>query len=356
MYNFSHINIHQFRGFSNFNLENLGRINLLVGMNNAGKTSLLEAVSLYCRALDSMEWFATASRRGMRQPFAPPVIESLKWLFPQNREKSEILMKAQGRFQVREVRATFEELISSEVSMRMETDFENEELIHGAEIKVIRKKQQQTETQAIDEETFRLWEKRRFMRTKKTLIEPVLPVSTIMPFSHRLEPIQIKQLTEAKKKDTVEHVLNLIRRIDPKIEDLEILSSDGTQSSLYIRQTGMGLAPLNIFGEGLQRSLAIALSLSSVQNGILLIDELEAGIHTSILQAVFSWLMAACRDYNVQLIATTHSLEALDALLASIPNDSDEIVAYRLGAEGQIKRFGGNLLYRLRYERGLDVR
>jgi AAA15 family ATPase/GTPase len=114
---------------------------------------------------------------------------------------------------------------------------------------------------------------------------------------------------------------------------------------------------LNIFGEGLQRSLAIALSLSSTQNGILLIDELEAGIHTSILQTVFSWLIEACRDYNVQLIATTHSLEALDALLASIPeNDSDEIVAYRLGAEGQIKRFGGNLLYRLRYERGLDVR
>jgi len=311
MYNFSHINIHQFRGFSNFSLENLGRINLLVGMNNAGKTSLLEAVSLYCRALDSMEWFATASRRGMRQPFAPPVIEALKWLFPQNREKSEILIKAQGCFQVREVRATFEELISSDVSMRMETetDFENEELIHGAEIKVIRKKQQpQTETQAIDEETFRLWEKRRFMRPQKTLIEPVLPVSTIMPFSHRLEQIQIKQLTEAKKKDTVEHVLNLIRRIDPKIEDLEILSNDGTQSSLYIRQADMGLAPLNIFGEGLQRSLAIALSLSSTQNGILLIDELEAGIHTSILQAVFSWLMAACRDYNVQLIATTHSL------------------------------------------------
>jgi len=355
MYHFNHINIHQFRGFNNFNLDNLGRVNLLVGMNNAGKTSLLEAVSLYCRALDSMEWFATASRRGMRQPFAPPVIEALKWLFPQNREKSEILMKAQGHFPVREVRATFEELISSEVSMKMETEteFETQELIHGAEIKVIRS----SETQAIDAETFRLWEKRHFIHTKKTLIEPVLPVSTIMPFSHRLEPIQIKQLTEAKKKDTVEHVLNLIRRIDPKIEALEILSNDGTQPSLYLRQTEIGLAPLNIFGEGLQRSLAIALSLSSTQNGILLIDELEAGIHTTILQTVFNWLIEACRDYNVQLIATTHSLEALDALLANIPeNDSDEIVTYRLGTEGQIKRFGGNLLYRLRYERGLDVR
>lgn len=70
MYKFNHINIHQFRGFSNFNLENLGRINLIVGMNNAGKTSLLEAVSIYCRALDSMEWFATASRRGIDKNIA----------------------------------------------------------------------------------------------------------------------------------------------------------------------------------------------------------------------------------------------------------------------------------------------
>jgi len=59
------------------------------------------------------------------------------------------------------------------------------------------------------------------------------------------------------------------------------------------------------------------------------------------------------------LFATTHSLEALDAILANVPEDSDEIVVYRLPnpiSGGQLKRFDGDWLHHLRYERGLDVR
>jgi AAA15 family ATPase/GTPase len=41
-------------------------------------------------------------------------------------------------------------------------------------------------------------------------------------------------------------------------------------------------------------------------------------------------LAEACREYHVQLFATTHSLEALDAMLATVPDDSDKIVSYRL--------------------------
>jgi predicted ATP-dependent endonuclease of OLD family len=372
MYHFTQFNIHQFRGFRHFSFDNLGRVNLLVGMNNSGKTSVLEAISLTCRSLDSMEWFATASRRGIRQSFASPVIEALKWLFPQNRENGEIIMVAQGNFEVREVRATLTKMIAGEAVLPVITDLEpaidetdfnkgNEE--HGKQglkIKVVRQLHSPDKLDQLyqEEQEFEWWENERFVRPQQT-IEHTLPVSIIMPFSHRIESIQIRQITRAKTEGTIEQVLNLIQRIDPNIEDLEILSSDGTRAWFYLQHKEIGLAPLNIFGEGIQRILAIALSLSSVQNGVLLIEELEAGIHTSALKTVFSWLVEACRDYNVQLFATTHSLEALDAVLATVPDNSDEIVSYRLPnplAGEKLKRFGGNLLHRLRYERGLDVR
>ncbi|OAD21648.1 ATPase-like protein, partial [Candidatus Thiomargarita nelsonii] len=143
MYHLTHINIHQFRGFRHLNFENLGRVNLLVGMNNAGKTSVLEALSLYCCSFDLKEWVATASRRRIRQPLS--LIESLKWFFPQqyhqDDRRGEIQIEAQGHFEVREVRASFEELsanqptmTSSTIASELDFDQDNEELVQGAEI------------------------------------------------------------------------------------------------------------------------------------------------------------------------------------------------------------------------------
>ncbi|NES25231.1 MAG: AAA family ATPase, partial [Symploca sp. SIO3E6] len=42
------LKIENFRGFKSFELQQLGRVNLLVGVNNSGKTSILEAIQLLC--------------------------------------------------------------------------------------------------------------------------------------------------------------------------------------------------------------------------------------------------------------------------------------------------------------------
>ena len=48
----SSLQLQDYRGFKDFTLSNLGRINLLVGMNNCGKTAVLEAVNLLASAGD----------------------------------------------------------------------------------------------------------------------------------------------------------------------------------------------------------------------------------------------------------------------------------------------------------------
>ena len=84
----------------------------------------------------------------------------------------------------------------------------------------------------------------------------------------------------------------------------------------------MGYAPLYTLGDGVRRVLTIALGLIEAQNGVLLIDEIETAIHKDALVAVFQWLVRAAAYYNVQLFATTHSLEAVDAvLMAELPRD-----------------------------------
>ena len=43
------LTIHQFRGLRDVELRGLGRFNVLVGLNNSGKTSVLEAIATYAR-------------------------------------------------------------------------------------------------------------------------------------------------------------------------------------------------------------------------------------------------------------------------------------------------------------------
>lgn len=45
-----------FRGLRNLHLADLGMINILVGQNDSGKTSVLEALSILCNPLDPSEW------------------------------------------------------------------------------------------------------------------------------------------------------------------------------------------------------------------------------------------------------------------------------------------------------------
>ncbi|MND01862.1 hypothetical protein D3C83_210280 [compost metagenome] len=74
---------------------------------------------------------------------------------------------------------------------------------------------------------------------------------------------------------------------------------------------------------------------------------------------MFHWLVEACKKFDVQIFATTHSLDAIDAMLEAEGLDHEAIMAFRLERyEGRLvaEKFGGEMLRRVRFEYGLDVR
>lgn len=83
----SELEVTQYRGLRDFSLKGLGRVNLLVGRNNSGKTSVLEAISLAAAPLDPLEWRRVASRREPVEDFPPRTIERLRWLSRRTRAK-----------------------------------------------------------------------------------------------------------------------------------------------------------------------------------------------------------------------------------------------------------------------------
>jgi predicted ATPase len=156
-------------------------------------------------------------------------------------------------------------------------------------------------------------------------------------------------------------VIDLLRQMDSNISDLEILLPPHSLSSrfnIYIQHEKLGLVPVSTFGDGVRRLLHIALKLASVKGGILFIDELESAIHTEALQSSFNWLVKWCQKMNVQLFATTHSLEAVDALLEVTEPESD-LVLYRLEPKEnytRVVRHDWTRLKSLREDLGQEVR
>lgn len=379
MKNLNSLTIHQFRGLQNLELQGLGQINILVGVNNAGKTSVLEAISTYCRPLDLSEWLTTAWRREI-SPNRSSRLEALKWLFPQHKQgrypqnyQGKILMSGTGDFPVTRLEATYQELEGTWITKEtlgdeeinesdesLEDDLDRTRQGAELELKVTTNQGNLFTSQEEIIEQFQIWENDRFIpkRGQKNL---ALPVATITPFSHRAELFQIRLLSEATFQDFKPEVIELLKYMDSGILDLEILVPPGqrlSRPSIYISHQQTGIAPISSFGDGVPRLLLMSLMLARVQTGILLIDELGTAIHTEALQRLFQWLVDWSRKMKVQILATTHSLEVIDALV-SANSPEDDLVVYRLEPEESntnVVRLDRNMLKTLREDLGQEVR
>ena len=184
---------------------------------------------------------------------------------------------------------------------------------------------------------------------------------TLTPYSYQTNRNQVRSQSKTIFEQDSPGVLDLLRDFDADIEGIDVASFAGDRPAVYLKHRRLGIAPLSIFGDAMRRSVLLAATLPRLKDGgILLIDEVETGIHVSALGRVFDWLVAAARRLGVQVFLTTHSLEALDALISapSIRPEEDVVEFHLTQSEGGTlcKRFAGDLLHRLRFERGLDVR
>jgi AAA ATPase domain len=250
--------IQAFRGLRDVKFEGLGQVNLLVGENNSGKTSVLEAISLFCNPLEARKWL------GLIDPY-DSLSNQISWIFPKYRSKkdSEILLSAVGDIPLKMVSATYERF--SEIHTDNSPSAFNSEggnrLLPYPETSGIRinlsilMMSQQDQRSSPGEEnlsaTLVFYDDRPHSVDKQQV--QAFPAQTISPIEHRFSELAPRLWSEVVEADLKKETIKLLCLFDPSIEDVDIISPMRRQAVVVVRHKKLGHPPLSTFGDGLLR-------------------------------------------------------------------------------------------------------
>lgn len=135
----------------------------------------------------------------------------------------------------------------------------------------------------------------------------------------------VDRMLNEKKKDLL---LTPLQSLDDKITDIRI----GAQGLVSV-DTGLdSFVPINLFGDGMVRILNIASGISETSNELLMVDEIENGLHVSVLEQVWKVVLDWSEKYNTQVFITTHSGDVIRSLRNVLDENmfSESVACYRL--------------------------
>ncbi len=126
---------------------------------------------------------------------------------------------------------------------------------------------------------------------------------------------EVRNFSSLKQANREAELATLLREIDPDVSGIELLSPSGTSAELFVRlaQHGGPSLPMSMMGKGFQRCFEIGVSAVAEYGAMLFIDEIDKGLHHSALMPVWRWLANVSATRDLQVFATTHSLECIVA-------------------------------------------
>lgn len=340
---YSSFAVRNFRGFREARVSELAPINLITGLNDAGKTSLLEAMFLHaCGPLAAGNYLQTVLA-GRHQGLGIETSSGSspwRYMFRDFDETLPCEFFAHTSHGDLRVEIVGEQDIS-ERSVPVTTGAGASKNAWSAAVLVRVTKDDSKES-----------EYHQSISVESTGSAIGSPASTVN-VSIRLEPPTTQPFTKAaivignvgpdlaqgyselRRSRGALDLLGGLQGIDPRITGLEVLVENGLpQLHAEIENK---LVPFELLGEGVGALAKYLLSMLSCRNGLLLIDEVGAGVHHSALPQLWNVLWRAAERLNVQIVATTHSDECVRAAEEALRKRNRALIVHRLrrGGDGE---------------------
>jgi predicted ATP-dependent endonuclease of OLD family len=311
------LHITNFRGFRDLKIDSLKRVNLLTGHNNTGKTGVLEALVLL---LSDPESGQRQLLPNLFRPVGGDYNENFwKWLIYNKSAAINLQIKASF-----DDRNDFAVILHPKRHAPIDFDVS---IFHASE-----------DVGGFDCFCGSFGEAQRILgQVQRINFKPA--VFSTKPSDPVQDAIDFNRVILIRRKKQVEKML---RQIEPRLLTIEALqirqpgqssttttttvppvgsgvpalqtSQPGQQSTplIYAEISGLSeMIPVTQLGQGFNRLLDIYSEIVATDAKVLLIDEIENGLHYSVLPLVWKGLFLAAQEFDVQIFATTHSWECI---------------------------------------------
>lgn len=328
------IHIQNFRCFEDLKLEGLGRVNLIGGMNNSGKTVLLESFNL--SVIQHIQTPLTLKAgRFLYQNALATEPNNIVWddLFF-NRDKSRKIL-AEATFENHDVLASWFEIhkypAQSNENLMISYFNNNQEYFKGT-IELEYRNGQFAQTKYLTE---------KFDENLKQKNKDI-PVAHVLS---KEPPSNQQFLVSSYSKFDIEgishYILEGFHAIDLTIKEIKVISLN--EPNLYLKRENEPLMPIELFGDAMRRVARITIAMLGARNGIVLIDEIENGVHYTNQSKIWELIFKLAQQFNVQVFATTHSKEMAQAFnqVALENNFENEAKYIEMARHGKTKKLIG---------------
>ena len=345
MSHIKNIKIENFRKLRNIELTDTKYINILIGENNSGKTSILESIMFleYPNDINRLVLLYKI-REVIKNQEKSTWYKSFINMFNKEYDRKNISLKAHIKDKKIQI-----DIDGYEEYLYRLCDEELPVSVFNGKYKIIIDNNKYEKIFSLREDDLEILFKD---------INMYIPMKYISPIDHYIQTKYVENISKSIKLGKKQDILEMMKIFDKNIDGFDLIT-ENNNTSLYINHKINGILPISAFGDGIKKAITISSSVIEAVNGILLIDEIETAIHARALKDFFKWLMKICKIYNTQIFLTTHSIEAIDALIEGGIDYINDIACFRLESDNYdtyVSRFSGEQLYSIRSNMGLDVR
>lgn len=363
------IYIRNYRTLENLSIGSLGRVNLIIGKNNTGKTTLLEAIGIYATKGDFSfisQIFEERGEKGenirqtnVNEDFTSSNLRMLSSLFTNRAIKFDL----DSSISIGKLDTSLFEIqeYNEHVSLRFVQYFE--EVQRDAQGGLLNRRKIIADNN-LDDFTISMSEYKIGFEIKTGSSSLILPLDTDSSSSF----FRRSSLRQTENKSTLQlirtfnidrningrlwdnitltekesHVIEALRIIEPLTERIAFKESSSRERTTIIKLSNVDTPiPLKSMGDGINRILTIILALVNADNGFLLIDEFENGLHYSVQEKLWEIIFKLSQKLNVQVFVTTHSEDCIVGF-ETILNDPDNSLEGKLirleNIKGKIKQ------------------